>query len=62
MARDQVTIPVVSIKFHKELFLTCDIFFVKKIPFFLMFSWKIYFNEVNHLENHTVPEILKSFN
>ena len=59
--RDQVKVPVVLIKFQKEVFLTCDIFFVNKIPFFLMLSQKIYFTEVNHLENCTVPEISKSF-
>ena len=61
VARDKVNIPVVMIKLHKEVFLTCNIFFVNKIPFFLMLSQKIYFTEVNHLENCTVPEISKSF-
>ena len=43
VARDQLNIPVVLIKFHKEVFLTYDILFVKKIPFFLTLSRKIYF-------------------
>ena len=55
VARDQVNIPVGLIKFHKEVFFTCDIFFVNKIPFFLTLSQKIYFTAVNHLENLTVP-------
>ena len=55
VARDQVKIPVGMIKFYKEVFLTWDIFFVKKIPFFLTLSWKIYFTSVNHLANGTVP-------
>ena len=59
--RDQVKVPVVLIKFQKEVFLTCDIFFVNKIPFFLMLSQKIYFTVVNHLENCIVPEIFKAF-
>ena len=32
--RYQVNIPVVLIEFHKEVFLTCDIFFVNKVPLF----------------------------
>ena len=49
------------VKFHKEFFLTCDIFFVNKIPFLLKFSQKIYFTEVNDLANRIVPEIFKAF-
>ena len=33
---------------------------MKKVPFFLAFSRKIYFTSVNHLENRTVPEIFKA--
>ena len=36
-------------------------FFVNKIQFFLALSRKIYFTEVNHLANRTVPEIFKAF-
>ena len=49
VARDQVKIPLGLIKFHKKVFLTCDIFFVNKISFFLTLSQNIYFTEVNHL-------------
>ena len=59
--RDQVKISVVFIKFQKEFFLTCDIFFVNKIPLLLKLSRNIYFRAVNHLENSTVPEIFKDF-
>ena len=52
-------IRVVLVKLHKEVFLTCDIFFVNKIPFFLTLSQKIYFTTGNHLENITVPEKLE---
>ena len=55
VARDQVKIPVGLIKLHEEVFLTCNIFFVNKIPFFLTLSQKIYFKAVNNLANHTVP-------
>ena len=34
---------------------------MNKIPFFLTLSQKIYFTEVNHLANCTVPEIFKVF-
>ena len=56
-----MNIPVGIIKFHRELLLTCRIFFVKKIPLFLTLSRKIYFMAVNHLANCTVLEIIKAF-
>ena len=52
LARYQLKIPLLLIKLHKLVFFTCDIFFVKKIPFFLTLSQKIYFKEGNHLENY----------
>ena len=61
VSRDQLNIPVVLINFQKELLLTCDIIFVNKILFFLALSQKIYFTEVNHLANCTVPDIFKDF-
>jgi hypothetical protein len=48
-------------KLHKEVFLTTDIFFVNKVPFFLMLSRKICFTAVNHLSDRTVPHIFKAF-
>jgi hypothetical protein len=48
-------------KLHKEVFLTTDIFFVNKIPFFLTLSRKICFTAVNHLADRTVPHIFKAF-
>ena len=60
VTRDQVNIPVGLIKLYRK-FLTCDIFFVNKIPFFLILSQKIYFTAVNHTSNRTVPEIFKYF-
>jgi hypothetical protein len=35
VARDYVKVPKELLKLHKEVFLTTDIFFMKKIPFFL---------------------------
>ena len=49
VARDQVKIPVELIKFHNKVFLTCNIFFVRKISLFRTLSRKIYFTAVNHL-------------
>jgi hypothetical protein len=48
-------------KIHKEVFLTRDIFFVNKNPFFLTLSRKITFTAVNHLADRTVPQIFKAF-
>ena len=38
VARDSVKIPIDLLKLQKEVFLTLDIFFVKKIPFLLTLS------------------------
>jgi hypothetical protein len=51
MARDYVKVPTELMKLHSEVFLTADIFFVNKIPFFLTLSRKICFTAVNHLAN-----------
>jgi hypothetical protein len=41
VARDYVKVPMELMKLHKEVFLTTEIFFVNKIPFFLKLSHKI---------------------
>jgi hypothetical protein len=62
VARDSVKVPVALLKRHKEVFLTVNIFFVNKIPFFLTLSRKICFTAVNHLvDTRTVPQIFKAF-
>jgi hypothetical protein len=38
VARDYVKVPMELMKLHKEVFLTTNIFFVNKIPFFLTLS------------------------
>jgi hypothetical protein len=61
VARDYVKVPKELLKLHKDVLMTTDIFFVKNIPFFLMFSCKITFTAVNHLVDITVPQIFKAF-
>jgi hypothetical protein len=61
VARDYVQVPTEFLKLHKEVFLTFDLFFVNKIPFFLTLSRKICFTAVNHLADSTVPQIFKAF-
>jgi hypothetical protein len=61
VARDHVKVPKEFFKLHKEVFLTTDIFFVNKIPFFLTLSRKICFTAVNHLVDRNVPQIFKAF-
>jgi hypothetical protein len=51
VARDFVKVPKELLKLHQEVFLTCNIFFVNKIPFFITLSQKICFTAVNHLVN-----------
>jgi hypothetical protein len=57
VARDFVKVPVELLKLHKEVYITADLFFVNKIPFFLMLSRKICFTAINHLADRTVPQI-----
>ena len=61
VAKDFVKVPTELLKLHREVFLTLDIFFVNKIPFFLTLSRKICFTAVNHLADRTVPQIFKAF-
>jgi hypothetical protein len=61
VARDFVKVPVELLKLHKEVYITADLFFVNKIPFFLMLSRKICFTAINHLADRTVPQIFKVF-
>jgi hypothetical protein len=58
--RDHVKVTKELLKVHKEVFLTTDIFFVNKIPFFLTLSRKICFTAVNHLADRTVPQIFNA--
>jgi hypothetical protein len=61
VTRDYVKVTKELLKLHKEGFLTTDIFFVNKIPFFLTLSRKICFTAVNHLADRTVLQIFKAF-
>jgi hypothetical protein len=61
VARDYVKVPLELMKLHKDVFLRTDIFFVNKNQFFLTLSRKITFTAVNHLTDHTVPQIFKAF-
>ena len=56
-----VKVPRELMKLLKEVFLTCDIFFVNKIPFFLTLSRKICFTAIKHLANRMVDAIFKAF-
>jgi hypothetical protein len=61
VARDLVKVPVELLKLHKEVYVTADLFFVKKIPFFLTLSHKICFTAINHLADRTVLQMFKAF-
>ena len=55
VSRNQAKIPVGLIILHKEVFITCDIFFMNKISFFLTLIQNVYFTAVNNLVNRIVP-------
>jgi hypothetical protein len=61
VARDFVKVPVELLKLRKEVYVTANLFFVNKIPFFLMLSCKICFTAINHLMDRTVPQIFMAF-
>jgi hypothetical protein len=61
VAREYVKIPKELLRLHKEVFMTTDIFSVKKIPFFLTLSRNICFTAVDRLTDRTVPQIFKAF-
>ena len=61
MKRDIVKVPKELMKLHKDIYLTEDIFFVNKIPFFLTLSRRIMFTAVHYLANRTVPQIFNAF-
>jgi hypothetical protein len=61
VARDFVKVPAELLNMHRDVFLTVDIFFVNKIPFFLTLSRRICFTAVNHLADRTVAQIFKAF-
>ncbi len=57
---DIVSIPKDIHELHKEVTLTIDIFFVNKIPFFLILSRVLYFTMVTHLPNRSLDQIFKA--
>jgi hypothetical protein len=57
VASDFVKVLVELLKLHKEVYITADLFFVKKILFFLTLSYKICFMAINHLTDRTVVQI-----
>ena len=61
VARDNVKVPVETLKLHKEAFLTADSLFVNKMPFFLTLSRKTCFAAVNHLADRKVATIFAAF-
>ena len=60
-ARDFIKVPKELMSLHKDVYLTADLFFVNKIPFFLTHSRKIHFTAVNHLANRKAMSLFKAF-
>ena len=53
--------PKELMKHHKDIYLTADICFVNKIPFFLALSRRIMFTAVHHLANRTFLQTFNAF-
>jgi hypothetical protein len=59
VARDFVKVPVELLKLHKEVYITADLFFANKIPFFLMLSCKICLRQSNTLQTELFHKYLR---
>ena len=53
--------PTKYLKLSKEVYLTCDVLFVNKIPFFITLSRKIDFTETAHLKDLKIKTIFLAF-
>ena len=58
---DRMKIPKEIANLKKTVFLTADICFVNRIPFFISLSRKIDFTEVSHLKGRTTAIIFNAF-
>ena len=54
-------LPTEYLKLGKEVYLTCDVFFVNKIPFFIKLSRKIGFTATAHLKDRKIKTIFLAF-
>ena len=54
---DIVAIPAEIRELHRNVTLSINVFFVNKVPFFLMLSQKIMFSTVTHLTNRKISMI-----
>ena len=57
----KLKVPTEYLKLGKEVYLTCDVFFVNKIPFFITLSRKIDFTATAHLKDRKIKTIFLAF-
>ena len=57
----KLKLPTKYLKLGKEVYLTCDVFFVKKSPFFVTLSHKIDFTATAHLKDRKIKTIFLAF-
>ena len=57
----KLKVPIEYLKLGKKVYLTCDVFFVKKIPFFITLSCKIDFTATAHFKNRKIKTIFLEF-
>jgi hypothetical protein len=60
VADSVMRVPTELLRLHKDVFLTCDIFFVNTIPFFISLSRRICFTGTSHLKDRSVEEVMKA--
>ena len=57
----KLKVPTEYLKLGKKVYLKCDVFFVKKIPFFITLSRKIDFTATAHLKDRKIKKIFLAF-
>ena len=61
VAADYLEVPQEILDLHKDVYLTADLFFVNKTPFFLTYSRNICFTTVTHMPNRKLESIAQAY-
>ena len=57
----KLKVPTKYLKLSKKVYLTCDVLFVNKIPFFITLSRKIDFTATDHLKDRKIKTVFLEF-
>ena len=62
VTEDLIHVPKETIKIHRDIVMTVEIFFVNTIPFFLTLSRPCFFTMVHHLAERRAKNIYTTLN